>query len=408
MKKLTFYIKKLTFYRQTWFILSFLIVFSLIIRVWYLGQIKEQIFDEFYYVDFAKKYLNHASFYDAHPPLGKLLIAVPIAIFGDTQFFWRIAEALFGTALIFVMYLAGKELGGKIVGLIAATIMAFEGMFLVYSRVGVLEIFLCFFLLLAFYLALRYLNTKKLFYLVFSGICLGLAGSVKYIAFLFLGGYFWLFLIYEYSFKKNWWKILLFIFIIPALIYCASFLANFPIKQIFQETWGWQKQSVFSNLEALEMTHPYASKWWTWFWLKRPVCFFFQQLSDGRYMTIYALGNPFIWWTALLALPVWFWMIFKQNRKAFILLIPFLSLFAPWIFVKRILYIYHAMPAFLFLVLGLSLVLSEIYKRKNGKIVLWIYFILMIAFFIYFLPLWLAIPISPSNFQQHMWLKSWI
>jgi len=405
---LSFIFDKFSFVKNTWFVLGLLLIFSLILRLWYLGQIKELIFDEFYYVNQAKNYLNHTSFYDAHPPLGKILIGIPIALFGDKQVCWRIAEALFGTAFIYVVYLSAKELGGKIMGLIAAAIFTFEGMFLVYSRVGVLEIFLCFFLLLAFYLMLRYLNSKKVFYLVFSGICLGLAASVKYIAFLFYDGYFWLMLIYNYPFKKDWWKILLYLCLIPVLIYCAVFLANFPFKSIFNDTWYWQKQSIISNLGALEMTHPYASKWWTWFWLGRPVCFFFQQLSDGRYMSIYALGNPFIWWTALLAFPVWFWMIIKQNKKAFILLMPFLVMVLPWAFVKRILYIYHAMPAFMFLVLGLSLVLSKIYETKYGKIFIAIYFLLVIAFFVYFLPLWIAIPISPTQFQQHMWLKSWI
>lgn len=401
-------IKKLTFYKQTWFILVVILSFSLFVRLWYLGQIKELIFDEFYYVDFAKKYLNHIEFYDVHPPLGKLLIAIPIAFFGDSQFYWRIMESLFGTAFIYVMYLAGKELAGKTVGIIAAAIIAFDGMFLVYSRVGVLEIFLCFFILLTFYLTLKFLHTKKLVFLVLSGICLGLAASVKYIGFFFYGAYFWLFLIHNYSLRKNWWKILLFLVVIPILIYCATFLVNFPLKNIFADTWYWQKQSVFSNLQALSMAHPYASKWWTWFWLKRPICFFFKELADGRYMAIYALGNPFIWWTALLALPVWIWLIFKNNIKTFILLVPFLVFIVPWIFVKRILYIYHAMPAFMFLVLGLAIILEKVYNSRFGKIMLLIYFLIAILFFIYFLPIWIAIPISPVQFQQHMWFKSWI
>src|SRR3990172_10365852 len=127
---------------HTWIFILVLTVASLLLRLWHLGYIKDQIFDEVYFVTFAKNYLTHVEFFDIHPPLGKLIIATGIKIFGDTQFGWRIMPAIFGTLMIPLMYLSGKELINKTAGIFAAIILALDGLFLVYSRSGLIDIFL--------------------------------------------------------------------------------------------------------------------------------------------------------------------------------------------------------------------------------------------------------------------------
>ena len=53
-----------------------LIGLSLGLRLWGLGRWNQLIFDEIYYIPFALDYLNHTPAFDAHPPLGKYLIAL--------------------------------------------------------------------------------------------------------------------------------------------------------------------------------------------------------------------------------------------------------------------------------------------------------------------------------------------
>lgn len=397
-----------TLIRKPWFILLAILIFSFTVRIWYLGQIKELIFDEFYFVNFAKNYINHVSFFDIHPPLGKLIIASAIKLFGDLPFVWRITEVIFGTAFIYLIYLTGKELVNRTVGIIAAFIIAFDGMFLVYSRVGLMDIFLVFFIILTFYAILKFAKTQKTSFLILAGISLGLASSVKYIGFLSYGMILWVLIVKNIPIKVNFWKILIFLFILPLVIYFLVFLANFPIKSLLIDVYNWQKTSLLSNMNPEVLHHPYASKWWGWLFLYRPVCFYFKVLSDGRYMAIYALGNPFIWWTALLALPFWIWKIFKGHKASLLILIPFLVFLIPWAFVKRSLFIYHSIPSFVFLVLGLAIILEGLLKIKNGKWILGLYVLLMIAFFCYFLPLWLAIPIQPDQFYHRILFKNWL
>ena len=80
---------------------------SLILRLVNLGQPKGFVFDEVYYVDGARDYLAHGveiagskAEFVVHPPVGKWLIASGIQIFGDNEFGWRFATAVFGTLLI--------------------------------------------------------------------------------------------------------------------------------------------------------------------------------------------------------------------------------------------------------------------------------------------------------------------
>ena len=68
-------------------------------------------FDEVYFARSAENYL-HGQIPDerTHPPLGKLIQASGIAIFGETPFGWRIMGVIFGTLMVPLMYLIGKKL----------------------------------------------------------------------------------------------------------------------------------------------------------------------------------------------------------------------------------------------------------------------------------------------------------
>jgi dolichyl-phosphate-mannose--protein O-mannosyl transferase len=399
---------------RPWFFLAILIVGSFLLRIWHLGAIREEIFDEVYFVHFAKNYLSGTSFFDIHPPLGKLIIALGIKIFSDTQFGWRIMSAIFGAAVILLGYLTGKELkkpadgeGGKIVGLLAAAILALDGLILVYSRVGLMDIFMIFFTLLGFWSFLKFANSKKLIYLVLAGLSLGLAASVKYIAGLLFLTFLLIIFIKKIPLKKIIWQFLIFILVLPTLIYLAFFLFNFPANShFFAKVLEWHQQSLNYNL-TLKEGHPYGSKWWTWFLLLRPIWFYFKDI-DGHYLGIVGLGNPLAWWSSLLVVPILIWRIYKKDTSAAIILGSFLIFLLPWAFFRRVLFYYHALSAFVFVSLGTAYLLEKLFKDNFGKLIVFIYFLILIFLFFYFLPIWMAWPISSDQFYHRMWLKSWI
>ncbi len=392
---------------HTWFFLAILLVASFVLRIWHLGAIKEEIFDEVYFVHFAKNYLSGTSFFDIHPPLGKLIIAFGIKIFGDTHFGWRIMSAIFGTGVILMGYLVGKELKNKIVGLLTAVILALDGMILVYSRVGLMDIFMVFFILLGSWSMLKFAKSQRLIFLIIAGLSLGLAASVKYIAGLLFFLYILILIVKKAPLKKIIWQFPLFILVLPAALYLSFFFFNFPANgQFFSKVLEWHQQSLNYNL-TLKEGHPYGSKWWSWFLLLRPIWLYFKDVS-GRYVGVVGLGNPLAWWSSLLVVPILVWRMAKKDKTAIIVLGAFLIYLLPWAFFKRVLFYYHALPSFVFLSLGTAYLLERLLKDSFGKVIVLVYFLILIFLFVYFLPIWMGLPITSVQFYHRMWLKSWI
>ena len=151
-----------------------------ILRFWNLAQPHALVFDETYYVKDAWSQWNlgfpatwpgdaDARFaagetniftgdpsFAVHPPLGKYLIGVGMWLFGaDSSFGWRVTTALFGTALVLLLFLVAKTMTNSTVfATIAAFLLAIDGLGIVMSRVALLDTFLAFFVLLAFWFAL--------------------------------------------------------------------------------------------------------------------------------------------------------------------------------------------------------------------------------------------------------------
>jgi len=394
-------------FARPWLIVLFFTLFSLVFRLYHLSNIKDLVFDEVYFVDFARKYLSRTEFFDIHPPLGKLIIATGIKIFGDSQFGWRIMSVIFGTALIPLCYLTAKELGGKIVGLLTVLILSFDGMLLVYSRLGLLDILLSFFIILSFYFFLRFANFKKLPFLIFAGVALGLASSIKYVGWLLALAFIIIALAKKIPFKKYYpFYYLIFLIVIPVAIYLGFFLFNFKITNLISDVIEWHRQSLNYNLHLTE-GHPYGSKWWTWFLLLRPIWLYFKDVN-GKYIGVVGLGNPLAWWSSIVVIPLLIYYSVKKDKTAIILISAFVIFLVPWAFVKRVIFIYHAIPSFIFLSFGTAYLLEKLLVDKMGKVIVTFYFAILVAFFVFFLPIWMGLPIESSKFYLRTWLRGWI
>lgn len=138
-------------------------------------------FDEIYHPRTAYEHLNNVYPYEvSHPPLGKLIISIGIAMFGMVPFGWRFMGTLFGVLMVPILYVFLKNLFGKTpVALCGAALFTFDFMHLVQTRIATIDTYGVFFILVSYYFMYRWLTVpagKKLRHYVLP---------------LFLSGLFW-------------------------------------------------------------------------------------------------------------------------------------------------------------------------------------------------------------------------
>src|SRR5688572_13991017 len=74
------------------------------------------------------------------PPLAFWLMAASSSVFGLTEFALRLPSAVFGIAAIVLQYLAGRHLGGRSAGLLAAILLLGVPQFIAYSRLAMTDV----------------------------------------------------------------------------------------------------------------------------------------------------------------------------------------------------------------------------------------------------------------------------
>jgi len=359
-----------------------------------------------------------------HPPLGKELSSLGILIFGDNTFGWRFFQAFFGVLGTLFIFLLGRNLFNNGVGLIAALLYTFESFIFVLSRITMVDIFMANFVLLASLFVVKYAKSRKTIFLILTGVFCGASISIKwsgvYIAEFLAGVSFFLIYYFEvYSsdsegssyvsaLLKIFPRMILAFVLIPLIIYVATYIPFFYFGNSIGDFIALQGQ-MFGYHGGVTETHPYQSQWWMWPLLIKTVYMHFENLG-GQYAHIYALGNPFIWWTGCLFLIAGVVQVIRKESPALIFTV--VSVFAYWLpwalSPRKVTFLYHFLPALLFVIIISAYFLDSIWnKSKYGKIIVVMYIMTAIGVFIYFYPIIAAVPISPDSVDRYFWLKSW-
>jgi len=187
------------------------------------------------------KYLDRPLF--KHPPLYSYLIAINYKIFGSSELAAVSVSILFGSLMVLIIFLLGKQLYDERVGLLAAFFLCIDPVHWVCSERIWMETTLSFFILLAI-LFFAY-GRKQESFLPWSGVSIGFALLTKY------PGILPLFIIFSYALfversllkKFGFWLL------------CILSLAVFTPWLI----WVW---NVYGNLfDAMISTHNLSSYW---------------------------------------------------------------------------------------------------------------------------------------------------
>ena len=390
----------------------------------------ETMFDEELFVRSAQQYLHlqEPSAEATHPPLGKLIIAAGIALFGFNPFGWRILGVVFAALMIPVIYALGFALfKTRAAATIAATLLALDFMPFAMSRVGTVDTYLIFFILLStlfFYLNYERMagGSKPDYKLILLGlVCFSLAFSVKWIAIFGLVGEAALFLIagaYGSSPVNSVTQrlralakpIILIACLIPAVgavVYFGSFIPYAAIGHSPSDIWAaqWSMLGYHSDMGAY--FHPNSSNWYEWPMMLGPLWLYTRRLAGGMLSTISAMGNPVLWWLGLCAIIVSLVDGAKKKWPHLFLGVLYLAQLLPYALISRYLFIYHYYAEVPIIALATAGLVHEMWYKPGQRRYIVILIAAAAALFAVFYPV-ISGQIIPEWYSGYLhWFRDW-
>ncbi|MBD2355759.1 phospholipid carrier-dependent glycosyltransferase [Tolypothrix sp. FACHB-123] len=237
--------------------------------------------------------------------------------------------------------------------------------------------------------------------------------------------------------------------IIPALIYSLIWIPHLQLDtkygfiEVHRQILNFHLQLGGNSPDV----HPYCAAWYKWPLMTRPMAYYYQtahnftdplpvmgpNLSAANGKVIYdvhAMGNPFLWWTGMVAmLFLGGWLLSKVVipwRKHQQLSVPanlavdtWIGLFIvlnyaanllPWVKVTRCVFIYHYMCAVVFVFLAIAWFVDQClrsYHREFRGVGVTIIFLILLGF-IFWMPIYLGLPLTSEGYKLRMWFTSWI
>ncbi|MGC4046195.1 MAG: phospholipid carrier-dependent glycosyltransferase [Armatimonas sp.] len=430
--------------------LSIAAVFYLV-GLWRLGEPRRAVFDECYHGRSGMEYilgLNPTEW--THPPLGKLLIATSLEVWGgnfnpregiykpDMPFTersvigWRFASLVAGSLALIVLYiLARSMLGSTTPAAIASGMLACDGIFFVQSRIAMTNAFTVLFILVAALGAWKYRQTAKQPWMLLLAFGLGCAVSTRWttlFALGLLGLYLCNFEIRRLIWRRakvfDWlWSVLLFaaaFLLIPAAMYVSTYIPYMRQGHDLNKVWS-EQHAMWDYHTGMKETHGYSSPWWSWPLTIRPTWYAFDvdQLVDAR-RGIVAIGNAGIWWASIPAMLVGSILAIREKRVE--LGLPALlatGLWLMWAVQGRSLVFQHYMlEGIPFVCILLSALGCLLWQRQENddtgalrlrRAIVGGYGAMIVVWFVFWYPLLSAYPVTGKFFDLHLWLgRLWV
>jgi dolichyl-phosphate-mannose--protein O-mannosyl transferase len=411
---------------------------SFVLRIINLGIPKGFVFDEVYYVDGARDFLKYGVEVDGsnpefivHPPVGKWLIASGIKLFGDNEFGWRFASAVFGTLLILLFArLVHVLFYSPLLTALGAALMALDGLLLVHSRTALLDLFLTFFTLLGVLLWHRNRH-------IWAGVAFGLAIGCKWSAIYFVAiiGLIAVYRILVASDIRKTSKPFVAKFaqygLLPVFVYTLTWAGWFVSDRGWSRQWSknpfisWlhYHQEMLNFHTGLTEKHPYQANPWSWLVMGRPTSFFYATPKNCNAkdcaQEVLALGTPILWWigTLSIAVVVGYWIKslinYRIDSAANIVVLGITAGYLPWFAMQqRTVFSFYAIIIEPFLILAIvycaKLVLDSGLKPAISKSIVGGAFTLIVLCFLFFLPLYTGQVMTYEDWHLRMWFESWI
>ncbi|MCH9741025.1 MAG: glycosyltransferase family 39 protein [Epsilonproteobacteria bacterium] len=376
-------------------------------------------FDEIYHGRTAYELIHGLAVYEnTHPYLGKVLISLGIEMFEMTPFGWRFINVVFGLFFIIVAYYFSLLLFKKpLFAFSGAFIVTYSFMHLVQARIALIDTFGVLFVFISYYFLYRFLIKQKLSLLWVSGIFFGLASAVKWSAvfaslgFVFIAIYL---LIIKYPLEKRFagYRLILYGVIsyigIALIVYTLTFFDIYMRTGNFQDIINYQI-NMFNYHAAAVKPHAYSSVWWSWIFDFRPMCY--HRNNHGlMHQSITILGNPAIFWTGIVAI---LYLVYVSIRKRVLesgfILLAFLGMYLPYMFISRPMFIYHFYYAVPFMILAVLYMWRDLIEYSSKFYILFFLYLLIVAeLFLQFYPVLSGYEVSREYVVNYLiWFKGW-
>ena len=366
-----------------------------------------------------------------HPPLGKWTLALGELMFGANPFGWRFPMAVLGTLSILIVARTMRRMTrSDLIGTLAGLLLALDGMHLVLSRTGLLDMTLSFWVLVAFALLVldRDVTRRRLARradvdtwqgtrwgpplglrpLRWAAIlALGLACSVKWSGMYFAVAFLLMSLVWDVGARRivgvrSPW-VATAARSLPSTVaiagggivavYLASWTGWFLNPDAYGRAWAdahpssWIPASVRSlwhyHAEAwnfhvtLSSPHAYASNPLSWPFQSRPTSFFWEAPKlgekgcevDSCAQEVLALGNPVIWWVGIVAIihQAWRWLARRDWRSGAVL-VGIAAGWLPWmLYLNRTIFTFYTVVFVPYLVMALAMTLGALLGPSTGS-----------------------------------------
>lgn len=192
--------------------------------------------------------------------------------------------------------------------------------------------------------------------------------------------------------------------------------------------WHYENE-VYSFHVNLTSGHTYQSNPWSWIVLGRPVSYFYEDPRGGTEgctappgekcaQEVLAIGTPLLWWAACFAIlyVLWRW-IFRRDWRAGAIACAIAAGWVPWFFYQeRTIFLFYAVVFVPFLCLAVSMMIgamlgpagSDERRRTIGAVGAGVLVLLIVWNFIYFWPILTGQTIPIDQWQDRMWLDTWV
>lgn len=245
--------------------------------------------------------------------------------------------------------------------------------------------------------------------------------------------------------------LLLTLAVVPAVFYRLIWIPHLRLNPDAR-FWELQNQilTYHERVGSGAAVHPYCSTWYSWIFMIRPVAYFYQVANSinapiptsgpsapiGPNSVIYdvhAMGNPILWWFSAAAIVLLIWIAAENLKVIFTpsdglprqqmgslpvneswivlyLLVNYAANLLPWVRVTRCIFLYHYMGSAVFASMGLAWLVDRWFRSptpRHRSLARWTIVLVGVAF-IFWMPIYLGLPLLKWQYDLRMWFSTWI